>query len=326
MNKIYIEILEKILNKSIDNTCYTSKELIKKQLKKKIKWRILKNNTVINKFLDVTARILTYPPKNHELLNRYSNDYFNEITNTILFCGYPRSGSTLVGSILDSHENIVISHELDLISFLEKGYNKNEIYNLIINNSKVFYRVGREWSGYSYKFENLCQGRFKDLKIIGDKKAATTTIKLYKNRELFKKLKKDFSNIKFIHVVRNPFDIISRMILKSSKKSKNLFDLVISEFNLLVNGVIFIRNNVEKENFITIYHEDIISSPKKEIEKLISLLKVKSDKRILEYAKPIIFMRPRKTRLKLNWTNNYIDKVNKIINRVDFLQRYNFYN
>lgn len=55
-----------------------------------------------------------------------------------MFVGYPRSGSSLVGSLLDSHSNIVIAHELDAMKFIKEGFGKNQIFYLILRQSKVF--------------------------------------------------------------------------------------------------------------------------------------------------------------------------------------------
>ena len=40
---------------------------------------------------------------------------FNKLETFLLFIGYPRSGSTLIGSLLDAHPNVIIANEYSLL-------------------------------------------------------------------------------------------------------------------------------------------------------------------------------------------------------------------
>ena len=101
-----------------------------------------------------------------------------KIKNTPLFCffiGYGRSGHSLIGSLLDAHPKIVISHEQHILSYLKIGFSQYQLYWLMIRNSKNFKKKGRRWGKYSYHIPGSWQGRFKDIKVIGDKKGGATT-------------------------------------------------------------------------------------------------------------------------------------------------------
>jgi hypothetical protein len=39
---------------------------------------------------------------------------FSNVRTFILFVGYPRSGHSLIGSIMDAHPNVIIAHEVRL--------------------------------------------------------------------------------------------------------------------------------------------------------------------------------------------------------------------
>ena len=54
-------------------------------------------------------------------------EFFKDVKTFCMFIGYPRSGSTLIGSLLDAHPNIIIAHELDVFRYIRAGFNKRQI-------------------------------------------------------------------------------------------------------------------------------------------------------------------------------------------------------
>jgi hypothetical protein len=135
---------------------------------------------------------------------------FGEIETFCMFIGYPRSGHSLIGSLLDAHPNMIIAHEQDLLGHIQAGFGRDQVYYLLLRNSRVFTQAGRTWHGYSYRVPNQWQGRFKRLQVIGDKQAGASTERLGSDPELLKLLQDVIdANIKFVHVVRNPYDMIS---------------------------------------------------------------------------------------------------------------------
>ena len=100
---------------------------------------------------------------------------YKNIEKFCLFIGYPRSGHSVVGSILDAHKNIIISHELDVLKYIDQGLKKEIIYGSILRNSLMKSIRGREQTGYKFDIPNEWQGRFDELKIIGDKKGGRTS-------------------------------------------------------------------------------------------------------------------------------------------------------
>ena len=46
---------------------------------------------------------------------------FEKLQAYCMFIGYPRSGHSLVGSLLDAHPNIIIAHELNALQFVVAG-------------------------------------------------------------------------------------------------------------------------------------------------------------------------------------------------------------
>ena len=101
----------------------------------------------------------------------YKNrELFSTIEKYCMFIGYPRSGHSLIGSLLDAHQNMVIAHELDAMKYVKYGFSKEQIFYLILENSKNFTKKGREWTGYSYLVPNQWHSRFSKLKLLAIKK------------------------------------------------------------------------------------------------------------------------------------------------------------
>lgn len=80
--------------------------------------------------------------------SKYEED-IKSIEKYCMFVGYPRSGHSLVGSLLDAHPNIVIAHELDALRYIKEGFNKKQLFYLLLEKSQRFTKAGREWTGYS---------------------------------------------------------------------------------------------------------------------------------------------------------------------------------
>jgi len=131
---------------------------------------------------------------------------FNAITSFCLFVGSNKSGTTFISSLLNKHPNIAISKEINVINLIKVNIPRNIIFSFII-----------EKAG----------GKFKTIKVIGDKKAAKSSELLGENPKLLKKLEEIIKlPIKFIYVLRNPYDTISTISIRkkiSVKKGINLY-------------------------------------------------------------------------------------------------------
>lgn len=100
----------------------------------------------------------------------YYRSKFNKINTFVLFIGYPRSGHSIIGQLLEAHPEISISHEINALKRLKEGSSRNLLFGKILSKCNYFFKKGSTWSDYSYRIENQFQNNFKHLKIIGDKK------------------------------------------------------------------------------------------------------------------------------------------------------------
>ena len=87
-----------------------------------------------------------------------------------MFVGYPRSGHSLIGSLLDAHPNMLVAHELSALKYLLAGFRKEQIFYLLLENSRAFTRPGVNGVGIPTKYQISGRVDLKDCKSWGIKK------------------------------------------------------------------------------------------------------------------------------------------------------------
>lgn len=254
---------------------------------------------------------------------------FRELETYCMFVGYPRSGHTLIGALLDAHPDMIIAHELNALEFLKKGYSHHQVFHLLLQQSKAFYQAGSEWMGYSYRVEGQWQGRYRTLKVIGDKRGGTSSKILSANPELLDRIQSFCDKLRLLHVIRNPYDNITTMIKRREAKrnmtfsSKDLHRKVDHYFNKTAE--IAKLKTIESTNILDIYVEEFIENPKSELARICTFLGVDFDQDYINNCAGIVFQQSRKSRHKIDlWSSDNIALVQERINEFDFLERYTF--
>jgi hypothetical protein len=247
-----------------------------------------------------------------------------------MFVGYPRSGHSLIGAILDAHPNIVLSHELNVLDLIQHTKSVNTIFSMIIARSEWFAKKGCVWKGYVYKVPNQWQGKYKELKVIGDKKGGASSKKLGAGSSVLFEINNIVKHeMKLIHVIRNPFDNITTRARGGSHILREVNDelllATIEEHFRDVETISKIKNE-NKFPMLDIYNEDFIADPKKEIIKICEFLGVGNvDDNYLNDCAGIVFSNPKKTRNQICWKKEFIELVQNQIDKYVFLKGYGFY-
>jgi Sulfotransferase family len=246
---------------------------------------------------------------------------FKDVETYVMFIGYPRSGHSLIGSLLDAHPNMVVAHELNTLKYLYAGFSKRQIYYLLLKNSQKFTEKGRRWSGYSYAVPDQWQGKFRKLRILGDKKGSGSTLILRSYPWLLERLRKAFRiNLKFIHVVRNPYD----NIITISKKMK--IDLMegIAFYFSLCETVAEVKQKLGRDELLEFRHESFVDDPQNHLRQLCGFLGVDAPEEYVYACKNIVFKNPSKTRDNAAWHDDLIAVVEQKISRFPFLEGYSY--
>ena len=252
------------------------------------------------------------------------------------FIGYSRSGHTIVGSLLDAHPNIVISTEAHAFNLVKMGYGKNALMFYLEIWSKIIFRFfGNKWTGYDYQVKDSNQGFSKSISIIGDKKGSGSLKAISVNPELPDKLREVVRlPVKYIHVIRNPVDIISTMynmnsfntkedISQNRKFSRKILKRKIRSY---FNRVRLVQRLIDEKEMqiLNVYHEKLISSPEETLKSILEFLGVEADHDFLRRCADIIYESPNKSRHSIEWPERIKGMVQEKCNLIPFLENYSF--
>ncbi|GAX43745.1 hypothetical protein NIES4075_47600 [Tolypothrix sp. NIES-4075] len=248
---------------------------------------------------------------------------FQNIEKYCMFLGCPRSGHTLVSALMDSHPNMIISNELDALKFFAKGFSKEQVYYLILQHSKADAKIDRNIGGYSYKIPNQGQANFNQVKVIGDKHAPLTTTRLCMEPTLLESLyNKVGVPIKFIHVIRNPYDNIKTIATKDFGGLK--LEVAMELYFLLCKEVLSIKERIDRSNILNVRHESLIQNTQKVLEEINYFLGVDTPNGYIENCSKSIYKKPHKSRHETKWNEQLINIIRENIDKYDFLKNYEY--
>ena len=239
-----------------------------------------------------------------------------------MFIGYPKSGHSLIGSLLDAHPDMLIAHELGTLKYIYAGFSKRQIYYLLFENSRSFTEAGRIWGAYSYAVPNQWQGRLRELRIIGDKHGEGAVLRMRVRPWLLQRLRKTFGiDMKFIHVIRNPYDTIStlsrrRFALDLRKGMKYFFSLC--------ETVADIKKQINSAHIFELKQESFIDSPTTCLKGLCYYLGADASDGYLRDCASIVFKSPHKSRYDVQWSHKLIDIVKRRMKSFPFLDGYSY--
>ena len=255
---------------------------------------------------------------------------FEKVSVYVMFLGYPRSGHTLIGALLNAHPETCIAHELNALKFIQKGNTQNQLFAKIIGRNKWFNARNQMWTGYSYKVPNQWQGQFRRLKTIGDKRGGASSRRLTQHPELLDKLHQIIDKeIRIIHNQRNPFDNIATRarggnIHRKAVDEQQLYKVIDEHFRDVATIDRILKSN--KYQILTISHEDFLEDPILQLTKMCNFIGVEPYEDYLKDATSIVRKKAHKSRHNIHWPEDAKNLVMKEIAKYDFLQGYNFDN
>ena len=168
-----------------------------------------------------------------------SKDDIGRIEKFVMFIGYPRSGHSIVGSLMDAHPHMVIANEFMLFKnwkyfsdrekedgernpfYKNKYYLFNSLYKRSYWDTTSGLRNDQNAiKNYTLSMDSsLWQGKFdKYISVIGDKSGGGTAATYLNSKSTFTRYLEELKTtveipIKGVHVIRNPFDQISTCVL-----------------------------------------------------------------------------------------------------------------
>ncbi|MBA7522251.1 hypothetical protein ES705_14369 [subsurface metagenome] len=253
---------------------------------------------------------------------------FNQVKNFCIFIGYPRSGSSIIGSIIDSHKNALISHELNILDYYLRGYTQNQIFYLIKRNSRIFKHLNRLSAGYPGIIPNQWNGEFSKICLIGDKRAGGSSKIVFENPKILISFQNSLKiNLKILHVIRNPFDIIATEAKGGTFINKEITEQDIwnkIDFFFQKLDTISILKSRNQYDILDIKLEELIRNPKNMIERILDFLELENYNKYIEDCTKILFKDPHITRYTIPWASEQINKINLEIKKYSILKGYTY--
>ena len=176
----------------------------------------------------------------HKQSSTLTQDVINGVKKFVIFIGYPRSGHSIVGSLMDAHPHMVIAHEFQLFEKLAHCKKTNEpclrtksslfnaLYRASAEDSKTGWRSDfMNSKKYTLSVDSPWLGAYdRYIAIIGDKRGGGTARFYHESPEEFKVLFKSLQElvdipIKALHCARNPYDMVSTNALYLKSETIN---------------------------------------------------------------------------------------------------------
>jgi hypothetical protein len=248
-------------------------------------------------------------------------DVFDGLETYCTFIGYPRSGHSIMGSLLDAHPNVIIAHELDALRFLEAGFSERQLYYLLLENSRLFTQHGRRWGQYSYAVPGQRQGKFSNLRVIGDNKGGRTTSRIGRDWRLLAKLRDTVRlQHRFIHVVRNPFDNIATLAMRQTGG-----DIIraIEQYFFMCQTNDRLRRELGPQ-VLDFPHEDFLKAPTSRLAQLCEFVGVVGDESYLNACSEIVYRIPHKSRHEVAWPRGTREFIEREMAKYEFLRTYTY--
>lgn len=274
----------------------------------------------------------------------------------LLFFGSGRSGHSIVGSLLDAHKHVVVSHEFHLFRKWYDVKGKNEelwvenIYNeLYLKSWRDSVGIRREHTkGYSLRVEGLWQGRYDSyISVIGDKSGGSTRQEYMRDKTEFKERMDILSSllripIFFIHVVRNPYDHVASRVLydhvgnisavstfKHALKRKKFADkylvmVTTKEMLSFYEAEEEMINLFKPGNVLEIHIADLITTPKRTLQHVMDYLGVPVTNRYLQICAAKVYRSSSRARDYIEWPVEAKEMLGKAIGKYKFLRKYSF--
>ncbi|HEY3671111.1 MAG TPA: sulfotransferase [Acidimicrobiia bacterium] len=256
----------------------------------------------------------------------HASEHFDRVTTFCAFVGHNKSGSSLCSALLDAHPEIVLSDEVDLLRYVERGFRRDQLFALAARGARAEARKGRitarRLEPYSYAVAGGSQGRAPQPRVVGDSTTGTSTRRFGSDPYLWTRITVEVrpARATLLHVIRNPFDPISVMMVRGHRSFANSIDHYFDACETLAR----IRRQVAPSQFHEVRYEDLVATPRDTLRAMCTFLGVGTTASYLDACAAVVAPRPAPRRAMVEWTQPWITTVEDRIAEHDFLKGYSY--
>lgn len=224
-----------------------------------------------------------------------------------LFIGYSRSGHSIVGSVIDAHAHAVAAHRLHALRYIQRGDSLERVMYMAELNSARFARQGRRLTGYQYAVPGAHQGRCDHVRAVCDQEGEQNVKTAAGDPDVLDRLHRAAGAraVRMVHVVRNPFDNIATMSLRTLKP----LDSAADRYFALCDGVASIRRRVGAETVLDVWHDQFVGDPPGQIRRLMGFLGLDADPAFIARCAATMHPAPHASRFRRDWTPAQVARV-----------------
>jgi hypothetical protein len=234
-----------------------------------------------------------------------------------LVVGNARSGTTIVGSILDSHPQMLCANETMASMTFWQGLDRQTIFDEISRNSHLNAISGRPSQGYSYAIET--DSKVSDaITVVADKIWNPALLFVAGNPHVLCSLEETTGcAVMLVHCVRNPFDVIATMHRRSGAPLRDR----IRWYTMHCEAAQMLIERGDNP-LLTVRHEEMIAVPGTVSAALFEWLGFPTDDAHLGRISDRVMPHPNRTRQAVDWPMELRQQVETIIARFSFLEGY----
>jgi hypothetical protein len=256
---------------------------------------------------------------------RRDPDRFDRVRTFCLFVGHNKSGTSMLGSLLDAHRDVLCSDEVDALRYVDAGLDRDQLYHLLLRGSETAHRKGRvtarRLKPYSYAVPGQWQGRSPAPLVVGDSTSGATTRRLGGDLGLLDRTTALMPGVelKLIQVIRNPFDPISVMMVRG----RRTFEDSIDHYFTACERLVAIRRRCAG-TLLPVRYESFVADPQRRLAEVCGFLGITPEPDYLEACASIIRAEPDRSRGMVEWTPEWIESVERRMTAFDFLEGYTY--
>jgi hypothetical protein len=272
--------------------------------------------------------------KIHHFTNYWSSYYqciqsprrFDDVKTFCLFVGHNKCGSSMVGSLLDAHPNVILADEVGALQYVTAGFQRDQIYHLLLKGSRrEFMRgriTGRRLKAYSFLVPGQWQGIYDRLQVIGDSTSGSSARQLGESADLLPRLRNRMAGaeIKFIQMIRNPYDPISISMVRGKRPFEDAVEQYFTKCEILVN----LRQQLGPDELLPVRYEYLIHNPVVTLTRICAFLGIAPQPGYIEACTGILHPTPEQARHLVDWDAQRIRIVKDKMAQYAFLNGYTF--
>lgn len=240
----------------------------------------------------------------------------------VLFVGNPRSGTTLVRSLLNAHPEVLIANEVDVLRRVQAGESWRTVTSRILQNEYEF-SAKPVWTGYDYSVRSDAtsddRSQSGGIRVIGDKKAGASAKRINGDWAVMDRFT-EWSRFpgSVIHCIRHPFDVIST---KARRNGESL-NVNIDRYFQSEMTAVALRETHPRIDYLRVYQEDLVHETSATLTRLLQAIGLDVPTGYMRACEDLVYERPNRSRFQANWTDRLILGVERRVRETPHLHRY----